>query len=223
MGLINWGGSIEEILDDIKKAAVIYAEEVEKIVGEEMKDAENKTYSEFGTYQERVITKIFNDAVNQFYADYNPQYYHRTKGLFDVLDIKFDSRGVVLIGEYGDLLYNPDRLHTDRNGGSLFDKVFKEGWHGGAETISSDKVAIWGTHPDDGIPYYRTPVPYYTHWGERAIQTESPYSIVFRTIEDAATTETLQDQLQRLLDKNTKDAVNKSMRRIKELQKKIFS
>lgn len=72
-------------------------------------------------------------------------------------------------------MFDRDALHKDRRGGDLFNKVFIEGWHGGAESGPG--------HPSAGLPRYRVPTPYYTHWGPIAYRTESPFEIFTKNLD----------------------------------------
>ena len=125
------------------------------------------TWQEFFISVEHNIREIFNDVVSAFYDDYASPDYTRSRSLYDLL--------VTEIGERGDYLkiwFDPTRMTTFRSGydgeDGLYDQVFRRGWHGGSDRISSDKIAKYGAHPKPGTPYWRTPVPFYTHWGKPA-------------------------------------------------------
>ena len=183
---------IDEIMDEMDRKIQQWCDYTLKRLNEETSKAMDAAYKDFGIYQQRVITEIFWGAVDQFYSDYTPSEYQRTYGLFDVLDLdsNLDEYGMVVTGVkgFGDL-FDATKMHKDRKGNDLFDKVFMHGWHGGAENINTGAAAIWGNHPSPGIPYYRTYgwVQYpnsskkrwhrYGSWGQKAIQTKPPYKI----------------------------------------------
>lgn len=215
MGMLIRNGSVADFFRSIEEAAKVYQESVFKIAKEEADKAVAKTYTEFGQYQAQMITKIFNDAVNQFYAAYTPNFYDRHDGLYDVLDMTYDQRGIVITGDGNKLLFNKSEMHGDRRGGDLFNKVFIEGWHGGAES------SYRGDHPESGVPYYRKPVGYYKYWGRRAVQTESPYHIINEALE-IVEVPNMTAQLQSILDKNAKIAEIEIVKKIKILQQEIF-
>lgn len=132
----------------------------------------------FGIYQALKIREIFRQAVQDFYDDYTPQFYNRTGGLFDILDVHFNADGFVGYENIEDL-YNKGKLHTDRNGGDLFKKVFEYGYHGGA--------ASGDFHPNPGIPYYRKPpegnsagIRPWVRWGRAAERTSPSPDEVFK-------------------------------------------
>ena len=210
-------GSVADFFSSIEAAAKVYRESLFKVAKEEADKAVETTYTEFGQYQAQIITKIFNDAVNQFYADYKPipGGYTRQYGLRDVLDIAYDHSGVVITGHDNRLLFDENEMHRDRKGGDLFHKVFMEGWHGGAESSRN------GDHPEPGIPYYRTPVDSYRYWGGKAVRTESPYHIINEALE-VAEVPSMTAQLQSILDKNAKIAEMEIVKKIKILQQEIF-
>lgn len=138
---------------------------------------------EFGAYQQSKLAALFSEAVQEFYAAYTPSLYSRQYGLYETLDLKIDSDGTVLYDTAIDLV-DASKMHGDRNGGDLFRKVFEQGWHGGAES-GPDGETGKDDHPSPGTPYYRTPHPYYRHWGQKAIQTESPLDILQRKLDHA--------------------------------------
>lgn len=215
MGMISWNGSFESLIDSVERAAKVYQEKGMKIVKEEYAKAIKDTYEEFGRYQEMIIEEIFNNAVNQFYTSYTPDFYDRTRGLYDVLDLIIDKRGIVLTGMDNMLLFDRDKMHGDRKGGDLFHKVFIEGWHGGAES------SYRGDHPESGTPYYRKPYRYYTQWGKRAKRTESPYQIINQELE-VGSVPIMQARLQQILEDNVSIAERRMKNRVRALQRELF-
>lgn len=182
---------VDQYYDDFYDRLTTLANRVLDEMNKVSKDTVEKTYAEFGIYQRDKIRQIFNDAVGHFYAAYTPTQYERTYGLYDVLNISYDRYGRVMYDEILDLL-DPGRMHTDRKGGDLFQKVFMEGWHGGAENIGTSED-IWGSHPSPGIPYYRKPgfvtFPDGTRrwhkwgkWGRRSVRTIAPATMMYNEL-----------------------------------------
>ena len=187
--------------NEIIKKANILADKINKYKLPKIDEMVNRSYEEFGQYQQSRIKEIFNTAVKTFYDSYPAQTYKnkRRGSLYDVLDIKTDELGRVSDGlmvatsapDYRGL-FDPDNT-TDRKGNSLFEKVFVEGWHGGAEGIEPGLEEMWGKHPSPGTPYYRkggivkkTGRYYkYAKWGRKAERTESPYSMIERELLEA--------------------------------------
>ena len=103
-------------------------------------------------------------GVNEFYGTYDPKLYGRTGGLktFAKPEIVGNEDFVFQFGpEYGQGSYSVGLEY-------IFIKIFMLGWHGGADSGLG--------HPASGIPYYRTPYPYYNRWGRQAIKSPtSPY------------------------------------------------
>lgn len=143
---------------------------------------------EFGEYYKSVIKREFGSAVSEFYNAYIPRYYPRREGLYALLDIQKERDGSLDVSDDYMSVFNEDYLHGDRSGNSLFDKVFIQGWHGGAEGIGSNSYIV-DPHPRPGVPYYRAPGPMllkdgtrikrykYGRWGRIAIRTKSAYRI----------------------------------------------
>lgn len=191
-----------------------------------------KTYEEFGLYQRDKIGQIFNDAVATFYASYTPTQYKRTFDLYNVLNISYDRYGRVAYDELTDLL-DPSRMHTDRKGGDLFQKVFMEGWHGGAENISTG-ADMWGDHPSPGIPYYRKPGLVtspngnkkwhrWGKWGRKSVQTVAPATIMYNKLLSAEHGD-LHSKLIEIVNKHNGEAMQKIHQEvIPRLRTEIFN
>lgn len=225
---------IDDLFDGIENNIGKLADRTLELLNRETSEAMNNAYKEFGEYQQNKIRQIFNEAVDRFYSSYTPHSYVRTYGLYNVLDLKLNDKGTVNAEDpaYMDL-FNPDKLHTDRNGNSLFNKVFIEGYHGGAENVSGTKSDIWGAHPSPGNPYYRAPgwVKYpgerkkkwhkYGKWGRSAVQTTSPYEIFSRELEAAEENEIL-EKFKEISQRHNDSALDKVTRSISELQEEIF-
>jgi len=143
-----------------------------------------KVDKEMAKFQRAEIQKVYYKAIKKFYEDYHPHVYtNRTGSLYDLLTIQeFDDSNKVGWD------YDPTKMVSTRKGMPggkeyLFETVFGEGWHGGADKIAPQKAAIHRKHPNPGTPYYRTPPKgkrRYTKWtrhpAERA--EKSPYNMV---------------------------------------------
>ena len=99
---------------------------------------------------------IYQNAVDKWYSSYWPRLYRRKGSLYDLMEIDTDIDNTSL--EY---TFSDSNMTKDRHGGSLFDKVFVHGWHGGA--YAGDTIS------------YRRPAPWYWEWGSVAVKTPSAY------------------------------------------------
>lgn len=129
--------------------------------------------------QEKDVKRIFNEAVEDYYDNYNPTVYGRdSKGLYDLLVFESDETG-----SYAG--YDPDNIGYDwfRKDGInnesgfkqyLYDITFLQGYHGGADKIAANKEEKYGVHPSPGTPWYRRPVGYYIDWGIRSQKDSVP-------------------------------------------------
>lgn len=183
---------IDKYFDDFYKKVELFGRRILNEANKLSKGVIERTRIDFGFYQRDKIEQLFNEAVNKFYSSYTPSQYERTWGLYDVLNISQNGYGEVIYDDVIDLL-DPSRLHTDRKGGDLFEKVFMHGWHGGAEAIYSNEE-LWGSHPStSGVPYYRKPgfitLPNgakvwhrWGQWGKRAVQTIAPAEILYNSL-----------------------------------------
>ena len=177
---------IDAMADRMKSNLEMEAELILEALNERTSKAMDDAMVEFGEYQKEKITEIFNEAVDRFYSAYsvvengyqrqgNPAKHEG--GLYEVLEIQLDDDGTVYMGNTGEdytTLFDQSKMHKDRHGGDLFNKVFMSGWHGGAESGDG--------HPQNGTPYWRTPIPIYSRWGRKARKTTSPYTMIARDL-----------------------------------------
>ena len=136
-------------------------------------------------------------------------------GLFDVLEIPEDEYGMVATEASGYTdLFNEGNLHGDRNGGSLFEKVFMQGWHGGAAGTDRHGISV-------GSPHYRVPPGLWSRWGRPAVKTMSPAKL-FATQYSSADSGVLQREFNRILDTHVQKAKDKINRLLEDLQAELF-
>jgi len=130
---------------DYEAAYSDFIEKIKRRVEEALDKAFKDAYAEFFKLIDAKIKEIYTAAADDFYNAYDPIFYkeERRGSLREMLvtEVTYDS----FSGEFKD-----DGI-TNRRGGSLYNQVFKEGWHGGASTGPR--------HPNEGVPWYRTPHP----------------------------------------------------------------
>lgn len=98
---------------------------------------------------------IARDAIGDFYGGYSPRSYDRRGSLYDVPEIH--ASGTVV-----SVAFEPEVMtFRDGYGGEdgLYDQVFREGWHGGADKGPE--------HPSPGTPYWRAGKNF-SKWGRPA-------------------------------------------------------
>lgn len=176
----------EQVVDQLFKIYFNYKKKVIRVCNREFSKEITRTYNDIIKWQKKRISEIFNEAVDKFYSSYPPNLYDRqgdpsshTGGLYELLSMDVNESGTsVFLGDNYMGLFDESRMHGDRHGGSLFEKVFIEGWHGGAESGPG--------HPDPGTPYWRTPAPDYTEWfktaAKKAKDKDIPYNIIVKKI-----------------------------------------
>lgn len=180
---------VSQVKNAIHKQFVRDSERTKRLVMQAADHANKQMNNEFKTYRDKRIQEIFKEAIDHFYDDYTPMYYtDRTGSLYDVMDLKYRDGHVVRMD------YNVGRMSGYRSGyngeDGLFTDVFMHGWHGGADHISADKAALFGQHPNEGVPYWRTPPPKFPRWGRPAAVAEiSPYEEIEEKLTDADDTE----------------------------------
>lgn len=168
-----------------------YMREVEKEFNLAVDRAKVTTEKEFSDYRIGRIEKLYKEAIDRFYADYTPveSGYHRQGHLYNLLEIGRDSAGVFSYIDFdpGEMTpYRSGYRDMSGEGDGLYDKVFKHGWHGGADKQSIEKDAAGkDPHPDPGTPYWRAG-PYFSVWGgPAAIADTPPYYDFKKTFEEA--------------------------------------
>ena len=200
-------------------------EEGEKLVPE----TKDNIYLEFGEYQQRQITDIFTDAVRGFYNSYDPFFYNRNESLYNVLDMKPDMYGMLPYVPTEQSLFTPNVTPFERGGGAqgLYERVFKQGYHGGATGTD---------HNGDTreVPSYRTPYPGYAEnaekygstggyfrWGRTAVQSEAPYDVIMREI--AAKNPEMDKEFERIAIKHCERLAERWQERTDRLVDEIFN
>lgn len=224
---------VRDLIKEIEAKAYLIKERAEEYAEKETKAAMKQADVEFGAYQQARIRDIFNDAVDSFYQSYSPSFYGRRNSLYDMLQLHTDDSGMVISGlveandaaDYRGLF--DETMPMSRSGGSLFDTVFVEGWHGGAKSINAAAAATWGAHPSPGVPYYRRGgivigkngkrfYHKYGKWGRQAVRTESPYQKISTDLSSAERGE-LYEMFKSIGDKYNEEAVAKINAKINDL------
>ena len=144
--------------------------------------------------------EIFHRAVQEFYWDYDPQIYGRHYSLFDAVEFDYDPNSMKI--SYTAM---PENTTPFRSGnGNVFNLAFERGYHGGADhgDYSSYPVSdpddsgftiSHRPHPNPGTPYWRTPHPWYTHWGQPAARSTPPADVFMEKKEEYLSGEMLME------------------------------
>lgn len=138
---------------------------------------------------EKDLHRLIKKSITDFYKSYSPRYYKRKYSLKNMYEIKRNKKSMSV--NFGDSYTN--KTHRVSND-YIYETVFKEGWHGGAKSIASEKSKLWGGHPDPGTPYWRKPPkpwedeygnehPPYTEWGAMASSSLSPWERINRVFD----------------------------------------
>lgn len=72
------------------------------------------------------VERLFSKVISDFYDDYSPKKYDRNYSMFDMLEQYVDVGHGRFNIDVGD-----QAMTTMKTGGSLYDIVYKQGWHGG--------------------------------------------------------------------------------------------
>lgn len=134
-------------------------EQVQTQVQTVLKEVRRRTYIEFFTLLKSKVENMYRDAIDEFYEDYDPLYYRRRNSLYDLIDITLGKDSLTIEFDPSKITY---RDGTGGNENGLYDLVFRQGYHGGSTKDTK------GTHPNPGVPYWRTPYLLYSYWGQRA-------------------------------------------------------
>ena len=97
-------------------------------------------------------------VITDWYSAYDPIYYDRLGRLYDAYKVELNGLNYEVI--FDSSLIGGNDL--------IFENSFMSGYHGGSSKGKN--------HPAPGIPYWRTPHPFYSEWGRPALRSFSPYT-----------------------------------------------
>lgn len=154
---------------------------------------------------------IAESTIEDFYDDYTPSGYRRVYDMYNTykINVELDEFEIVW-----DIDYDPNYMQY--HGGLndyLFDIVFMQGWHGGADQGPG--------HPQPGIPWYRNMAlinqsgenydNYDPHifWLRRAERSAAPYEVMIDKIDKYI------DQWERQYVDEVKDFLKKKLKEFK--------
>lgn len=138
-----------------------YIKKLQEKAKEAVKEAQEKSFSEYFNVAEKKIRTIYKDTITDFYNSYPNPFYDRRGSLYDLIQTKKAT-------DYLSIWFEPS-LISYRNGyageNGLYDQVFRQGWHGGAN-INGEMLVPWTTPPVeyDGD---RTPWSFPEPWNKR--------------------------------------------------------
>ena len=214
----------------------IYKEERKKHIVNIYKDEMKKEDIEFGQLQKQRLEQAFKDAVDEFYTNKEEGLYKRTHSLYNLLDFDdaFDSDGLIKgTNEDGfitsnksfEALVNKNKIVSTRRNRAgaknyMYNLIFVEGWHGGADKIDPDKAETWGYHPSPGVPHYRRPgvVVYpngvakhhpFARWGNAAVRDENSPLETFIMLSQAWQENELEEDADKLHKKHMEEVINR--------------
>lgn len=144
------GNNIRKEIAQLKKDALEVRDNTKKIKQDVAKESARQVYED--------LNAIFVACIDKFYADYDPTFYRREGSLYRTYELT--NKNGVISRNFGEQYMPQTYKHSHRVSNKyIYEQMFLKGYHGGAHTIDPDKVEQWGEHPDDGIPWYRTPHP----------------------------------------------------------------
>ena len=219
-GLSKLSDNLRKKVEDVKRKVPEFQRRKKEIFMDEIEKALQEAAVEFGERQQEVMEREFFSAVTAFYNTYHPKYYERegdtsthTGGLYDLLNLEKDVWGRVSYASYDDLL-DQSQMTLDRRGNNLYNKVFVQGWHGGAEGGEG--------HPNPGVPYWRTPQGQYYNWGRRAKRAKTPpYERFIKQIYAAERGE-LSNEFHDIQQRYVDEAMERTKQRVPQLISEIF-
>lgn len=122
---------------------------------------------------EDTANSVCDHVITQWYDTYNPIMYDREGSLYKMYDVRIKNDRLIV---------NIDGEGLSGLGKYLYELTFVEGYHGGAKT---GKIKIGDTifsHPNPGIPYWKTPIPQLCFWGRPALRSFSPYNRIINQL-----------------------------------------
>lgn len=137
-------------------------------------EAQKNAYKDWFKYTDEHLREQHKKVAKKFYDDYpDPEYYDRRGSLYDLYSSEIGDDYITAWFDETKM-YSAYNDYTMKEDG-LFDKVFVQGYHGGAERGPS--------HPHPGTPYWRAPHPYYYYWSRPAEKmSPSPYDEFMKVV-----------------------------------------
>lgn len=155
----------------------------------------NKLYPQ--RYKEE-LEEVGNSVIDQWYETYDPIVYERTGSLYNAFKVTLNGTD-----------YNVSFDSSFIGNKIIFYNSFMEGYHGGAK---SGKTKFGEPHPAPGIPYWKTPIPEFTHWGRPAMRSFSPYTRMMSEMKKRI----------KQIDKEKQDEFDSIMAKVRRAVEKIY-
>jgi hypothetical protein len=120
-----------------------YIKKLQEKAKEAVKEAQEKSFSEYFNVAEKKIKTIYKDTITDFYNSYPDPFYDRRGSLYDLIQTK---KAI----DYLSIWFEPS-LISYRNGyageNGLYDQVFRQGWHGGANVKHRGRMLVPWSYP----------------------------------------------------------------------------
>lgn len=121
----------------------LYIKKIQEKAKEAVKEAQEKSFSEYFDVAEKKIRTIYKDTITDFYNSYPNPFYDRRGSLYDLIQTKKTT-------DYLSIWFEPS-LISYRNGyageNGLYDQVFRQGWHGGANVKHRGRMLVPWSYP----------------------------------------------------------------------------
>lgn len=134
----------------------------------------NEAMTEIAWNKYRKASLICEKAIDRFYQEYSPMVYNRKHDLYNAYNLSVkDGEFIFELGS--EFMKKKHRVNNEY----IYEKMFKDGWHGGAHDGPY--------HPDPGKNYWRTPheddeeygIEAYSYWWAKpAVRSTSPYDSI---------------------------------------------
>lgn len=134
-----------------------------------IKDLEQYTNKKYKEKAEGDLAVIAGKAIDEFYRP-NPNFYSRLGDLYNTYKVIVNDEKWAIDLDWSYMKYTH---HQDNE--IVFKNTIVRGFHGGSE--GEGKV-------DDGLPWYRTPIPIYDKWSRPAVQTTPPAETIAKNVEE---------------------------------------
>lgn len=122
-----------------------YMKKLKSRAEEAVKDAQKKAFAEYFEVADEKIRDIYKKTIYDFYASYDRSFYKPREGgsLYKLIETKVGD-------DYLDMWFEESRISYRDDGYSgedgLYNQVFRQGWHGGAN-IGGNMLVPWAAPP----------------------------------------------------------------------------
>ena len=130
---------------------------------EDVSKVEVQINTKYRNNAKKDLNQIARIAIDEFYESYDPLIYDRYGSLYDAYKVNVNKDVWEIITDSSFITSS----HHQSNS-IIYNNVFELGYHGGST----------GEGLNSGIPHWRKPFPFFSEWGEQAVNSIPPKEVI---------------------------------------------